>query len=297
MSKLILIALAFVSVAYGQVHHPELPPELINAPYPISRYFRTIPIEDAHSYRGTPRFEYLDTNKIDVLVWNIQKLKQKSWGEEFRQYSYEKDLILLQEAYENDQFIQTTESFTDIRWDFAKSFEYLIYGVTTGSMTGANTQPKKVVVLHSRDKEPILETPKASVASFYQLTNSDEKLLVISVHGINFTTNQPFYRQMKDIFELIDHHQGPVILAGDFNTHNKKRMGYLSSETRKRNLKNLEFRNSHLRKRFNGNVLDHAFARGIEVIDSFIPENSKGSDHSPMVLSLRIKDPVSKKQL
>lgn len=296
MLKFLFLLTSLSTLSFAQVHHPELPPELINAPFPISRYFRAIPIEKAHSFRGTPRFEYLNSEKVDILVWNIQKLKKKQWLEEFQNFSQNKDLILLQEAYENDTFIENTESLTDLRWDFAQSFEYLAYGAITGNMIGANTQPKKVAVFHSPDKEPILETPKATMASFYQLTNSNEKLLVISIHGINFTTNQALYRQLRQIFNLIDTHKGPVIFAGDFNTHNQKRMSFLSSEAKKRNLRNLPFRDSHLRKRFSGNILDHTFARGVEVIDSYIPRNSNGSDHSPMILSVKIKVPESEKQ-
>lgn len=290
MVKFLLLSFLLNAVSYAQVIHPELPPELINAPYPVSRYFRSIPIEEAHSSRGMARYQLLDKEHIDILVWNVQKIKQKQWSEEFKNFSENKDLILLQEAYENEQFIEHTAQLIDHRWDFAKSFEYLLYGVTTGNMIGANTQPKNVTVLHSPDKEPILETPKATMATFYPLANRSDTLLVISIHGINFTTNQAFYRQLNQIFTLIDDHQGPVIFAGDFNTHNKKRLRFLEKAAKKRQLTNLEFKNSHLRKRFSGNILDYTYARDVEVKESYIPAQSKGSDHPPMILSVRIKD-------
>ncbi|HLT22942.1 MAG TPA: endonuclease/exonuclease/phosphatase family protein [Bacteriovoracaceae bacterium] len=288
MLKFLMLALIYLPTTYARVH-PELPPELINAPYPISRYFRSIPIEEAHSYRGMARFQILDSEKVNILVWNVQKLKQKGWPEEFQVFSENKDLILLQEAYENELFLNETASLNDLRWDFGKSFEYLLYGITTGNMIGANTQPKNVTVLHSPDNEPILDTPKATLATYYQLTNQENPLLVISIHGINFTTNKAFYRQLNQVFSLIDEHQGPVIFAGDFNTHNKKRLSFLEKESRKRKLKNLDFKNSHLRKKFSGNILDYTFARNVEIIESYVPENSKGSDHPPMILSLKIK--------
>lgn len=288
MFKVLLLAFLFQPFTYAQVHHPELPPELINAPYPVSRYFRRIPIEEAHSYRGIPRFQYLDENKVSILVWNIQKLKQKSWRQEFEAFSEDKDLILLQEAYENELFINSTQGLTDHRWDFAQSFEYLLYGITTGNMIGSNTQPKKTSVLHSPDKEPILEVPKATMATYYPLSSSEHSLLVISIHGINFTTNQAFYRQINQIFTLIDKHQGPIIFAGDFNTHNKRRLSFLERESSKRNLRNLDFKNSHLRKKFSGNILDHTLARDVELIESYVPANTKGSDHPPMILTVKI---------
>lgn len=289
MFKFLFLALLIQPLSFAQTHHPELPPELINAPYPISRYFRTIPISEAHDFRGTPRFQFLDEKKVNILVWNIQKLKQKAWSDEFASFAQDKDLILMQEAYENEDFISVTSSFNDFRWDFAKSFEYLLYGVVTGNMVGANTQPKKVAVLHSPDNEPVLETPKATMATYYPLSQSEKRsLLVISIHGINFTTNQAFYRQLNQLFALIDNHEGPVVFAGDFNTHNKKRLNFLEKQARKRNLVNLEFKNSHLRKKFAGNILDHTFARDVEVLDSYVPSNSKGSDHPPMILTVRI---------
>lgn len=286
----LLSILFFSSSLSATPIHPELPPELINAPYPVNRYFRNIPIEEAHSSRGLARFEYLDKNKVNVLVWNIQKLKQKSWAKEFNDFGQNKDLILFQEAYEDEQFITHTQNLNDFRWDFGKSFEYLLYGVLTGNMIGSNTQPDKVTVLHSPDFEPILDTPKTTVAAYYPITNSEEKLLVISIHGINFTTNSAFYRQLNQVFSLIDQHTGPVIFAGDFNTHNQKRFQFLKKEADKRKLTNLDFKNSHLRKKFLGNILDYTFARNAEVIESHIPPQSKGSDHSPMILTLKIKE-------
>lgn len=289
ITKLFVIFLACSTLAAAP--HPELPPGFDdNGAYPASRYFRTIPLEQAHSQRGQARYQYLDKNKISLLVWNIQKLKQKDWGEEFNIFAQDKDLILFQEAYESGPFLDHTYGLNDFRWDFGQSFEYILYGILTGSMIGANTQPKMVSILHSPDLEPILDTPKATVAAYYPLSQSEEQLLAISIHGINFSTNQAFYRQLTQIFELIDQHSGPVIFAGDFNTHNKFRFQFLQKQAAKRNLTNLDFKNSHLRKKFRGNILDYTFARNAEVIESYIPLNSRGSDHPPMILTLKIKD-------
>lgn len=276
--------------SHVQAHHPELPPELINAPYPVSRYFRSIPLEKAYAQRGSARFEYLNKNKVSLLIWNIQKLKQKQWEDEFTTLAEGKDLILFQEAYENKIFVEKTSALNDFTWDFAQSFEYLLYGITTGNMIGSNTRSSNAQVLHSPDLEPILDTPKATIATTYPVVNGDQELLVISIHGINFTTNNAFYRQLNQIFALIDKHDGPVIFGGDFNTHNNKRFDFLMREAKKRNLINLEFRDSYLRKKFSGNILDHTLARGLEVIDSYIPKNIKGSDHAPMVLEVKIID-------
>ena len=287
MYKLILL-FSFLVNAHAQVHHPELPPELIHAPYPVSRYFRTIPLNKAYAQRGTARFEYLNKDKVSLLIWNIQKLKQKQWEDEFNKLAEGKDLILFQEAYENKIFIEKTSALQDFTWDFAQSFEYLLYGVTTGNMIGSNTRNTNAKVLHSPDLEPVLDTPKATMATTYPIIDSDKELLVISIHGINFTTNNKFYRQLNQIFALIDQHDGPVIFGGDFNTHNNKRFDFMMREAKKRNLINLDFRDSYLRKKFSGNILDHTLARGVEVIDSYIPTDIQGSDHSPMVLEVKI---------
>lgn len=289
MYKFILL-FSLLTTAHAQVapRHPELPPEVDISAYPVSRYFRTVPLEKAHSKRGSARFEYLNQDKISVFIWNIQKLKQKQWNDEFDSLSKGKDLILFQEAYENDIFVEKISSLNDFTWDFGQSFEYLMYGVKTGNMIGSNTRPLSVKVLHSPDVEPVLETPKATIAAKYPILGSEKELLVISIHGINFTTNGAFYRQLKQIFALIDQHKGPVIFGGDFNTHNNKRFYYLMREANKRNLVNLDFRDSHLRKRFSGNILDHTLARGVQVIDSYIPRNIKGSDHPPMMLDVKI---------
>lgn len=257
----------------------------------LSRFFRKIPVSEAHESFGSARDRELKADSIKVLVWNIKKTQEGPWKTEFSEYSRGKDLFLIQEAYDTDRFLDVIKSYDGFRWDMGKSFTYNLYNNhATGTMVGSSAEPEEITVTHTTDYEPMTNTPKALTYARYGLEGSDKSLLVISVHAINFTTIGPFKRNMLQARAEIEKHDGPVLFAGDFNTHHKLRTNYLMNMMKELKFTTIKFINGHQRMKFKltGSILDHGFVRGLNVKHAEVLGRAKGSDHKPMVLELSL---------
>lgn len=260
---------------------------------PLGRFFKLIPESEAHTSFGQTRDNDFDRNSIKVLVWNIKKTSMAPWKTEFTKYAEGRDLFLLQEAYENELFTSTLNSFEDVRWDMGISFLYRMYNnAATGSMVGSRVEPTFVKVLHTPDLEPVVATPKATTIGRYALEGSKNELLVISVHGINITTFGSFKRHMGQAKALIEAHEGPVLFAGDFNTRTGARTRHLMELAKSLGLEPVEFKNGQCRMKFKFTpyYLDHSFVRGLSVKNSEVDCHSRGSDHRPMMLELAVAE-------
>jgi endonuclease/exonuclease/phosphatase (EEP) superfamily protein YafD len=256
---------------------------------PISHYFKKVPLAEAHVISGAASESDFEADSIKVLIWNIKKTQEKPWQKEFLSLSQDKELFLLQEAYPNELFKSTLGTFPDFRWDMGISFRYRMYdNLPTGTMIGSKVQPSELIIKHSTDHEPGTDTPKAMTFGKYPLRATGESLLVINVHGINFTTFGSFKRNMGQAEVEIVKHKGPILMAGDFNTRTKSRMKFLFDLMEKHNLSEVKFKNGHQRMvaKFTNNILDHGFVRGLNVKDAEVFGSARGSDHKPMALEI-----------
>jgi endonuclease/exonuclease/phosphatase (EEP) superfamily protein YafD len=260
---------------------------------PLGHYYKIPAIENAHVIEGVAQNLFLDPKSINVFVWNIKKASMMTWSTEFQKYGQGKDLILVQEAYQNPVFEQTLKKFPEMRWDMAISFYYTIYNNQgTGNMIGSKVAPSDVLVQHTVDLEPGVETPKSTTYAKYPVEGSSKDLLVISVHGINLTSYDSFVRHMDQIEEQMGKHEGPILFAGDFNTRTKARTFYLLSMAERLGFKTVQWKNGDARMKFKltSNYLDHGFVRGLSIKNAEVYPESTGSDHKPMSLELALQD-------
>lgn len=257
---------------------------------PIGRYFRRVPIERAHITWGAAPEGTLPDSSLDVLVWNVKKGDRGAFAEEFRKFSHGKDVFLVQEAYTAQYFIDSLEELRDYQWDVGISFTYKLYNnYGTGNMIGAHVRPVWVKVEHTEDLEPLTGTPKTTAYAKYAI-GSEKTVLVISIHGINFKNFNAFSRHLAQVRRQIDLHQGPVILAGDFNTRTKERYREVQAFAASLAMTEVSFKNDHLRMTAVGtkNYLDHAFIRGFTIKEAEV-HSSPGSDHKPMTMELDLQ--------
>jgi endonuclease/exonuclease/phosphatase (EEP) superfamily protein YafD len=258
---------------------------------PLAHFYKLVPLEKAHVFSGVASKKELAPDSIKAFIWNIKKATVAGWDQEFVNYGKGQDLFLVQEAMENQRFEDTIHTMTGVRWDIGLSFLYTIYDdAGTGSMVGSVVDPSLVKVLHTKDMEPIVETPKSTTIAKYPLEGMDQELLVISVHGINLTDFGSFKRQMKDLRKEIEAHDGPVLFAGDFNTRTRARTQYLLSMAEELKFTNVTFKNGEKRMKFKFTpyYLDYSFVRGLKVKNAEVLVDSHGSDHKPMQLELQV---------
>jgi endonuclease/exonuclease/phosphatase (EEP) superfamily protein YafD len=225
----------------------------------------------------------LDSANISVVNWNIQKRRNTAWVGELAEQVIGPDLIILQET------IEANDAWQDIAPDHFASFAEG-FGPDTapsGVMTVSAAQPLTECELVAH--EPWFGTRKATLITEYSLTDSDETLLVVNIHGINFALGvQDLANQFEQTRAVIEAHEGPVLFSGDFNTWRGERQRVLEAMLHSLGLDSLEYDVDH-RKRFFGSPLDHIYVRGLES-EHATTMQSNVSDHNPMAVRLRLRE-------
>jgi len=228
---------------------------------------------------------------IEILVWNVFKCKKKGWQTDFTTLIHDKDLILLQEAILNSAFDNLFNKSSQHQWIMASSFMNLKTNIETGVKTGSTVVAEKHYFSASIHGEPITKTKKMLLATEYPLGTLGQSLLVINAHIINFVSFEKFSAHLGQISKTLEHHDGPILLAGDFNTWNGKRLNYFNQLAKSFSLTEVEMtrqpRLNHLYQH-----LDHIYCRGLDVVDVQVHTHIHSSDHYPISLSLRTLNPA-----
>jgi endonuclease/exonuclease/phosphatase (EEP) superfamily protein YafD len=223
---------------------------------------------------------------INILLWNVFKCGKKKWREDFLKLMDNKDVILLQEAILNSPFDPHFNSSLKHQWIMARSFRNVKTNIETGVKTGSTVSANKHYFAASKHSEPISNTKKMLLATVYPLVTSGQSLLVLNCHIINFVSFKKFRAHLKQVFQTLEHHTGPILLAGDFNTWNRKRLKYFTEQALSFSLQEVEMkRQPRLNHLFQH--LDHVYCRGLEIIDTLVHTDIHSSDHYPISLSLR----------
>ena len=226
---------------------------------------------------------------IKVLNWNIEKKgDQEDWHADFVRItdSYSPDLFLFQEARLNDGLEELLGQY-DLGWNFAPNIHEGRHGTFSGVLTASQIKPLSQRVLLSEAHEPFSETPKISLLTEYRLGQRKQTLFVVNIHAINFVRSEKFEAQISELEQQLTEHQGPIILAGDFNTWSKKRMNYLVESADRLNLNKVEFAGwdrKEIKNLLFSPPFDHIFYRGLSVKTQSpdVLENFSSSDHKPL---------------
>jgi len=136
-------------------------------------------------------------------------------------------------------------------------------------------------------QEPWLRTPKAISITEFALAGSSETLAVVNIHGVNFTIGvSDFTQQLEDIRVVIENHDGPVIVAGDFNSWNNGRVERVEHLSAQLGMTELTFAVDHRVTPFS-HTIDRILVRGLRVIDA-TTEVVESSDHNPLAVRLAL---------
>ena len=229
---------------------------------------------------------------IEILLWNVLKCRRKGWQEDFITLMCGKDLILLQEAILNSRFDILFNKSLQHQWIMARSFRHVKTNIETGVKTGSTVAAKKHYFSASTHSEPITKTKKMLLATVYPLHTLEQSLLVVNSHIINFVSFEKFRAHLDQVFQTLEHHDGPILLAGDFNTWNEKRLKYFHELAMSFSLEEVEMmRQPRLNHLFQH--LDHIYCRGLEIVDAHVHTHIHSSDHYPISLSLRTLNPAA----
>ena len=198
--------------------------------------------------------------------------------------SSESDLLVLQEGYLT-QYLQEQLNEKHYHWDIARAFAY--NDIYAGVMTGSTVKPD--FLCSFRVVESLSGIPKTVLITRYTLSDSEETLLLANIHMINFSLDLSAYRaQLEKVAEVVDHHRGPLIIAGDFNSWGKERLRILTDIMQELGLRAVTFETDH-RATFMGQRVDYIFYRQLVPLEA-LTEKVMTSDHNPMLVTFRLAD-------
>ena len=219
----------------------------------------------------------LASSRFHLITWNVHKGQDTGWQEDLERLSKRADFVLLQEATQH----QNLSTFSTALFVSSFSFNELLSGVKTFTQT----QPEWYC--GGGVAEPIIQIPK--VASIMNLPlEKGNSLLIINVHLINFEWGISAYQaQLEQLFSFVENHQGPIIISGDFNAWNERRLNLVNNLMQKYGLDAVVLSQDE-RVRFLGYPLDYIFTRGVKVV-SATSEVVTSSDHNPLLMEFELE--------
>ena len=215
---------------------------------------------------------------IKMISWNMFKARRRGWLLDLEALTAGVELVLLQEAVLHGGLAQPFHLASGLEWIMAENLRSMGGHITTGPKTGSRVPAIESRAVRSQDREPIVSTPKTLLMTTYPFANTS--LLVVNVHAINFATIPKFARQIEQVVEPLITHEGPCIVAGDFNTWSTGRWHILKDAMHAADLARVPAQFPRLRH-FN-QVLDHVFYRGLRLMNARALPHVKSSDHVPL---------------
>ena len=273
----------------------------------IIKLFLIIVIALAASCRGKGAVkvsEFSDSSQtlpatITIVNWNAQKGEHPQFASDLKLLlEREKpDLVFLQEASADFYKPQQMGGYLAESWSYPWPG-----GQTVGVLTLSRVPPVRVEPVPTKFREFDVTAPKVSLVTEYPLTNGG-KLLALNIHLLNFEiwSLEKIRHQLEDLKAIMARHHGPIVMAGDFNTWNRRRLNLVKEITNEVRLKEVtdfpegrttgdtgsEFWNAALGVA--GDLpLDRVF------FSDFIPIaarvlNYDTSDHQPILVRLKLK--------
>lgn len=214
-------------------------------------------------------------NLLQLLIWNAQKGQNPNWSRDFLSLSRDRDLVLIEEAMYDINMMNTYQQAGPWEFTMAQSW-YSDSAASTGVSTGSLSPSLSATWFRSPTTEPFAHTPKVSLVTTYQL-ESGSTLMVVNIHGINFTAPAELRMQLEKLNSTLDKHQGPLIVAGDFNTWN-----YFRSQALLEWMERHRLTEAHPDKDTRWLKLDHLFVRGCDIEKIEVLNNIDTSDHYPL---------------
>ena len=230
----------------------------------------------------------LDPDSISVLVWNIYKGKMSDWSQDYHTLSANKDILFLQEVWLNEEMTKVFNGDAVNSYLIATSFtDSWRDSTATGVATVSATQPVSTSYIRSHYREPFTGTPKMGLFVEYAIAGHSQTLLAANIHAINFVSAKKYRHMLNQIEVTLKTHNGPVILAGDFNTWGDARVSALLEMTKRLELTEVTFKDD-TRTRLMGNVLDWIFVRDLRIKKAAVSAAVGSSDHRALEAELSL---------
>ncbi len=229
-----------------------------------------------------------DRNTFCLMSWNTYKIDHKT-PEIFKKYirnthdTYAVDVFCLQEAVHHDKTTFPIDNFETV---FASNIvlKNYNYGVATFSKHPI-TKKTKILTTH---RESVINTHKASLIT--DIVINGTKIVIVNIHAINFKSARVYEYEFEKIKNLIqpEKNSHPIIIAGDFNSWNKKRVKIMKDFCHEFDFKIAFLDEDHLVKSFQKYSLDFILYRGLSLENATALDCIKISDHNPIIANFEV---------
>jgi endonuclease/exonuclease/phosphatase (EEP) superfamily protein YafD len=227
----------------------------------------------------------LDPSLLGVMCWNTQKL---TMSPEFDLClsqllaSFPTQLLLLQEAK-----LAISNRLLLGGWSYAVSPNIQTPSHLFGVLTAGECAFNDINTVLSQGRELSFATHKSQIITHHPLSNG-ATLLVVNIHAVNFVSHGRFQREIMLLRQILLQHQGPLIVAGDFNIWSRSRRLYLAQFCRAMGLKKTTMADAHHIKSFRRQPLDFILYRGLKLRLAMAINTAKVSDHNPIYAQFTI---------
>ena len=237
-------------------------------------------LKPSKSIKSLQHQEVNSSGGFTVLCWNTAKLTQKNSYRELVKSIIEDekiDVMLLQEVKKSLALELDVSDFSYIMSPNIQTKKH-VFGV----MSAFKISCEDELSLLTRKRELSYATHKVTLITKHKISNHTQ-LMIVNLHAINFVNNSDFYHELSSIKSTIKSHKGAMIVAGDFNTWNVKRVNYLKEFTQELSLREVGFSDNTKIKKVFSNCLDYIFYRELTLTYSKVIDTKKISDHNPIV--------------
>ncbi len=217
-------------------------------------------------------------SRFSLLCWNVHKeMGTPAFDRTFcaLRRRYDPDLWLLQEAPFTPYAPHCLETY-----DYALAFNLKRHGV----LSAARCRFETAEAVRTRRRELRIATRKSFLITRHRLQNG-AMLTAVNLHAINFVSAAVFADEILRLYERLRTVEGPLIVAGDFNTWSTKRLRSLDEFAAHLSLKQAAVHDAHHIKRMLFKPLDHLFYRGLTLLDARAVDTQQVSDHNPLIAS------------
>ena len=219
-----------------------------------------------------------------LLSWNIYKINHKTPAQyhAFMQMLHRTCHIhfyLLQEAQCTKK---TSFPIYDFCFHFAANLQMRLHAF--GVMTASNVLSHQAQQILSKKTEFLFKTHKSSLVNHYQFSDGTP-LIIINVHAINFKDSRAYADEIAQLQNyLYPYEDIPTIIAGDFNSWNRKRNALIADFCRQLNFNMAQFEDAQHIKHFSKHPLDLVLYKNIHCECATALDSQKISDHNPLLL-------------
>ena len=227
------------------------------------------------------RREFVQLEEIRLLVWNTAKSRNESFSHYMNSISGEFDLILMQEAVFSTSAAQSILQFNGFEQCGVSGFGERLRDLDYGLLSLSRVSSIKHSFIQSQVAEPIVNTNKYTLLTYYPIDKSDKMLMVVNLHVVNFVRIEAYKHELNRSLQVLSGHLGPIILAGDFNTWSSARTHYLINTIKQFGLTQVSIASKHRRSRW-GTVVDYVFVKDLVVKKVNPMKMLSFSDHIPL---------------